>query len=79
MIREETQITEASCDACGRDLVDRESVPGHSIAHYGRLTARFGFGSRFDTVPPGPKKEICDVCWEKALLAIGLSPAGFIH
>lgn len=77
MIKEETTLVEAKCDACSSDL----SVEDHGMkyANYGVLESQFGWLSRFDTIPfHRDRIEICENCWEKALKAIGLTPERFI-
>lgn len=75
MLKTENEITEAKCDACGKDL--RSFLPRDTkcqSANYGEVKPHFGFGSDLDPMGGNivPHYHLCEDCFAKALHAINL-------
>jgi len=76
MIKNKLKFTEATCDACKSDLLKKFGPTGEMYPQYGQLSSHFGYEHRFDSIDTR-RIEICDLCWEKALKAIGLDPMDY--
>lgn len=72
MIKYETRVKDARCDACGRKL-DTE-LAGIQQVHYGRVENHFGYGHRLDPMGGSDKTvfHLCGPCFVTALKAVGL-------
>jgi hypothetical protein len=68
MIKQEIKIIEAKCDACGESLSFKDG--SFNYLNYATLKHSFGFGSPLDDTP-GPSYDLCELCWKKAMKALG--------
>jgi hypothetical protein len=77
MKHEEHRWVEASCDACGADLLF-PTCGDHANCNYASLEHHFGYGSDFDILPePGrsrPRFDLCQECFRKVIELLGLEP-----
>lgn len=76
MLKTEKIITEAVCDACGKDLryLFKEDGGKCRSANYGEVTPHFGWGSNLDNSSGHihPHYILCEECFSKALHAVNL-------
>lgn len=72
-ITKKTEVTQANCDSCGKDLI---CVLGETTrnVNYADIVPSFGYGSDLD--PMGgtinPRYHLCEECFAKAMHAINL-------
>lgn len=74
MLKIEKKITEATCDACGKDLRYFMKDGQVLTANYGEVRPSFGYGSDLDPIGGNivPHYFLCEDCFSKALHAVGL-------
>ena len=75
MLKAEKTITEAICDACGKDLryFWKEDQGKCRSANYGEVLPHFGYGSNLDGGDKiRPHYILCEDCFAKALHAVNL-------
>lgn len=73
MITRKTEVTQANCDSCGKDLKTPVSE-GRSNTNYGEVTPHFGYGSDLDPIGGSitPHYVLCEECFAKAMHAVSL-------
>lgn len=76
MIKKDSEITEAICDSCGKDLryFMRPEDTKCLSANYGEVIPSFGYGSDLDPIGGAinPHYHLCEGCFTKALNAVNL-------
>jgi hypothetical protein len=80
MLKIEKEITEATCDACGKDLrYFMKEGEKCRMANYGEVIPSFGYGSDLDPIGGNinPHYHLCEECFAKALHAINLPVSDF--
>jgi len=91
MIKTDTKVIEAACDACGKNLIKTETWRENgdpknpeqtsTYVEYATLRNDFGYGStKFDPVCMDgrpPRFELCEDCTEKVLKVLGISREKF--
>ncbi len=70
-LEKKVTVTEATCDGCRKSLI-HPLVPHN--ANYGLLRSSFGYGSELDDIDGVRDRHLCEECWTKALMAVGLLP-----